>query len=293
MRKRALLLVVVVSAAALLLAACETGTGPSNDEEDIKGVVGPGGKYNGYFSPSDFGSGDQGSPPGSLGGLDDAATPPVGWYRAFTYGAPEIWVHFSDPTNADVLVNYYLQGTMYVDRTQDGIWNPGAKEFALTYIKGGRFVKQGDEWVLTHITPGEFRLTNEEDQTVEIVSVKIESTGFSRTYTDPEEMIPLGDLSHFQPGDEVTVTVTATNSSTAGWVPECFAYIHHDKLRDPMTYDSDTETFVKEYTIGNDERVHHGCVDVLDAQTLMTESGDDYNGSAWAMPYLVGNVPTI
>lgn len=105
-------------------------------------------------------------------------------------------------------------------------------------------------------------------------------------------MIPLDELPHFQPGDEVTVTVTATNESD-DWTPECFAFIHHDRQRDPMTYDGETETYVKTYTIGTEERVHHGCADVLDARMLMTESGDDYNGSAWAMAYYAGDVPTI
>jgi hypothetical protein len=291
MRSRAFILVIGLSITALLFVGCETSTGPSGDEGDIRNGIGEGGEYYAYFYPSDFGVGGQGSPPGMLGGPEDEATPPVGWFRAFTYGAPEVWVHFPDPMNAEVLVHYYFTGTMYVDRIHDGIWNPGSKEFALTFIKEGRFVKQNDEWVLTHITPGEFRLT-EGDQTVEIETVKIESTNFNRTYADPTEMIPLEDLPHFQPGDEVTVTVTATNESD-DWTPECFAYIHHDKERDPMTYDGETETYIKTYTIGNEERVHHGCADVLDAQTLMTESGDDYNGSAWAIPYYVGNVPTI
>jgi hypothetical protein len=290
MKSRAFLIIIGVIVTASLFVGCETSTGPSDDEGDIEGSVGPDGKYNAYFSPLDFGSGDQYSPPGTLGGPEDEATPPVFWYRAPTYGTPEVWVHFPDPSNAEVLVNYYIKGTMYVDRTQDGTFNPGEKDFDLTFIKEGRFIKQNDEWVLTHITPGEFRLT-EGDQTVEIESVKIESTNFNRTYTDPQEMIPLGELPHFQPGDEVTVTVTATNQSDK-WTPECFAYIHHDWWREPMT-NTEAETYVKKYTIGSEERVHHGCADVLDAQTLMTESGDDYNGSAWAMPYLVGNVPTI
>lgn len=274
----------------LMFVGCETSTGPSDDEGDIEGSIREGGKYNAYFSPLDFGPGGQDSPPGTLGGPEDEATPPVGWFRVFDYGQPEVWVHFPDPLNAEVLVHYYAVGTMRVDRTWDGTWNPGTKDFSVTFIKEGRFVKQNGEWVLTHITPGEFRLT-EGDQTVEIESVKIESTDFNRTYTDPTEMIPLGELPHFQPGDEVTVTVTATNESDK-WTPECFAYIHHDRQREPMT-NTEAETYIMTYTIGNEERVHHGCADVLDAQTLMTESGDDYNGSAWAMPYLVGNVPTI
>lgn len=64
MRSRTFLLVIVVSAAALLLAACETGTGPSNDEGNIKGGIGEDGKYYAYFYPSDFGVGGRGSPPG-------------------------------------------------------------------------------------------------------------------------------------------------------------------------------------------------------------------------------------
>jgi hypothetical protein len=291
MRSRAFLLIIGLSITALLFVGCETSTGPSDDEGDIKGDVGPGGKYSAYFYPSDFGAGGQGSPPGAPGGPEEDATLPEGWYRdpnvSITWDA---WVHFSDANNADVLVYWYIKGTMYVDRDFDWEWEPGSKSFDLTCTKEGKFVKQNGEWVLTHITPGEFRLT-EGGQTVEIESVKIESTNFNRTYTDPQEMIPLSELPHFQPGDEVTVTVTATNDSD-DWTPECFAYIHHDKERDPMD-NTDTEMYVKKYTIGNDERVHHGCADVLDAQTLMTESGDDYNGSAWAIPYYVGDVPTI
>jgi|GEM_PF-1457441 len=291
MRTKAFLLIISVLVTVSLFVGCETSTGPSDDEGDIERSIGEGGKYNAYFSPLDFGSGDQDSPPGTLGGPEDEATPPEGWYRDPHVGITwDAWVHFSDANNADVLVYWYIKGNMYVDRDFDGEWEPGSKSFDLTCTKEGKFVKQNDEWVLTHITPGEFRLT-EGDQTVEIESVKIESTNFNRTYTDPQEMIPLGELPHFQPGDEVTVTVMATNESDK-WTPECFAYIHHDWWREPMT-NTEAETYVKKYTIGSEERVHHGCADVLDAQTLMTESGDDYNGSAWAMPYLVGNVPTI
>lgn len=289
MKNRAFLSVIGLSIVALLFVGCETSTGPSNDEGDIRNGVG--GKYAAYFNPlGDFETGDEGSPPGTLGGPEDEATPPEGWYRSVIDAEWEAWVHFSDATHADVKVEWYIQGIMYVDRLFDWEWHPGSKEFNLTLIKEGEFEKQGDEWVLTHITPGEFRLTGG-NQTVEIESVKIESTNFNRTYTDPSEMIPLDELPRFQPGDEVTITVTATNQSD-DWTPECFAYIHHDKQRDPMT-NTETETYVKKYTIGSEERVHHGCADVLDAQTLMTESGDDYNGSAWAIPYYVGNVPTI
>jgi len=281
-------IIVLFAAAFGFSLSCSTTTG-TDDEPDLGGEVT--GNYAAYFYDAESFTGGTGvnayiPPPGS----EADATLPEFWWRTIDNYTYTSTVKNYNGERAELEVVWNIDGTMYIDRTYDSQVNPHTKPLAMIAYVRGEFVFDGGEWVLDKISPINYETTGNE-QTVEIVSVRVQSDNFDRTYTDPDEMLELEDLPLFQEGDEVTVTVTTTNSSTEEWEPPTFGFIHHDEERDDTTYQGDG-VFVKEYTIGANEGVHHGAADIIHAGTLQNETTDDYNSHVWSIPYHVGTIPT-
>ena len=271
-----------------LTMSCTNTTTPN--EPDLGGKVT--GKYAAYFYDSESFTGGQGNggKRGFAPGPEDTATLPVWWWRTIDNYTSTTTITNYDGEYAEVSVEWDIDGTMYIDRTDDQQLNPDHKPLAMTAYVRGEFILVGDEWVLDRISPLNYETTGNE-QTVGIVSVRVKGDTFDRTYTDPEEMLRLEDLPLFQEGEHVTVTATTTNSSDEDWEPPSFAFIHHDRVRDNTTYEGDG-VFTKEYIIGASEGVHHGAADIIPAGTLQNETTDDYNSNVWAIPYHVGSIPT-
>ncbi|MCP4231543.1 MAG: hypothetical protein GY771_15540 [bacterium] len=281
-------LIVVIAAAFALSLSCTDTTTPG--EPDLGGDVT--GTYADYFYDTEAFTGGQNNngKDGFVPGPEDTATLPIWWWRTIDDYTCTTTITNYNGEKAEVSVEWDINGTMYIDRSDDNQLNPGTKPLAMVAFVRGEFILVGDEWVLDRISPLNYKTTGNE-QTVDIVSVRVQSNNFDRTYTDPEEMLKLEDLPLFQEGDEVTVTVTTTNSSDEDWEPPSFAFIHHDKRRNNTTYEGDG-VFVKKYIIRSSEGVHHGAADIIHAGTLQNETTDDYNSSVWAIPYHVGSIPT-
>jgi hypothetical protein len=281
-----LALVAVLALTSGFVTSCTDTTTPG--EPDLGGEVT--GTYADYFydSESFTGGGTKGYAPPP--GPDADATLPEFWWRTIDNYTYTTTITNYNGEKAVVTVEWDIDGTMYVDRDFDYQVNPETKPFSMLADVRGEFVLQGNDWVLTKISPINYVTTGNE-QTVEIISVRVQGETFDRTYTDPDEMLELGDLPLFQEGEEVTITVTTTNSSEDDWEPPTFAFIHHDRMRDNMEYQGDG-VFTIDYTIGSSEGVHHGAADIIHAGTLQNETEDDYNSHVWSIPYHIGSVPT-
>ncbi|MGD8718043.1 MAG: hypothetical protein PVH29_04390 [Candidatus Zixiibacteriota bacterium] len=279
--------------AALACAAwlgCNSSTGPS-DDENVRGLID--GEYAAYFNDSEAYGG--GKPGGdgyerpALGG-DAAATLPVAWWRTVTYAKRDYWIHIEAPyTTADVIVKDDIQGLMYIDRTTNGTLDPGSKPVAIERTRYATFERAttDDPWALTAISPAVWALADAGRQTVAITSVRLVTAGgYDRTFTDMTEPIPLDELPHVTYGEEVTVTMKATNTSGEEWEPATFCFDHHDWKRGLMD-DDGAGTYTGTYTITADPGVRHGGVSGIDAGTMQNESEDDYNADGWSLPFEV------
>jgi hypothetical protein len=291
MFKRAMLAGILPALAALALFSCNSASEPS-DEENLRAKID--GEYAAYFNDGTTMSGGNnggGFDLGTGGGRDATATLPVAWWRELDYSKRTISVTVSAPyTQADVFVKDDIKGDLRVDRSNDRVLNPGSKAIAVYRERYATFERPDTDspWILTAISPARYSLQVNGRQTVVVTSLRVQSDGgFDRTYNNWKELIPLAELPHFETGEKVTVTAKAHNTSSSGWTPVSFAFLHHPVyVRDNMT-DQGNEAYVKEYTIGDDTGVHHAGVDVMDAGTLQNENADDYNGAAWGLPYII------
>lgn len=291
MPKRAIFAVVFTVGAGLALLSCGGASEPS-DEDTIGGKID--GEYAAYFNDNTTMAGGGGGGGLSLtlpGGRDAEATLPVAWWRELDYYKRTVSVTVSAPyTVADVYVKDDIKGDLRVDRSNDHILNPGSKPIAVWRERYATFERTDTDspWALTAISPARYSLQVNGRQTVTITSLQVRSdAGFNKTYSDWTKVIPLAELPHFKTGEKVTVTVKAHNTSSAGWEPASFGFLHHHVYTRDLMADEGEETYVKEYTIGDDGGVHHAGMDILDAGTLQNENGDDYNGEAWGLPYVI------
>ena len=287
MRKRRGWLIIALAATGFAFGSfltCQGTTEPS-DQESIEGLIN--GEYAAYFNDGETmgGGGEEG---GAGPGDGGTATLPVGWYRALTYFQRHVTVAVTSPyTKADVYVKDDVRGTMYIDRSQNGAWDPGSKPFAVWRERYATFERANADspWYLSAIGIANYNCQDPAKQTVNLTSVRVVSSdGFDKTYADPKTPIPLDELPDFGAGVSLTVTAVASNVSTAGWTPVSFGFMHHDLVRENMT-DKGNQTYEKSYTVGTRVGVHHGGVDILDAGTLQNQTEDDYNGNAWGLPY--------
>jgi hypothetical protein len=284
---------ITVGAAALVLLgllACSSTTGPSDDDENVRNLVND--KYKAYFDDSSaYGGGKPGDGlvPGG-GSRDAAATLPIHWWRSLTYAKRTIYITIEAPfTTAGVIVEDELKGVMYVDRTDNKTLDPGSKPFHVIRTRHATFERAttDDPWELTAISPADYAVEEEGRQTVTITSVRLVTEGgYDRTFTSMEEPIPLDELPRVSHGEKVSVTVKAENTSTEGWVPKSFGFLHHDWQRHNMT-DKGNRTYEGEYNITAEPGVRHGGVSVIDAGTLQNETEDDYNADGWSLPFEV------
>lgn len=285
---------ITVGAAALVLLgllACSSTTGPSDDDENVRNLIND--KYKAYFDDSSaYGGGkpgDGGLVPGG-GSRDAAATLPIHWWRSLTYAKRTIYITIEAPfTTAGVIVEDELKGVMYVDRTDNKILDPGSKPFHVMRTRHATFERAttDEPWELKAISPAVYAVAEQGRQTVTITSVRLVTEGgYDRTFTSMEEPIPLDELPRVSHGEKVSVTVRAENTSTEGWVPKSFGFLHHDWQRHNMT-DKGNRTYEGGYSITAEPGVRHGGVSVIDAGTLQNETEDDYNADGWSLPFEV------
>lgn len=227
------------------------------------------------------------------------ATLPVAWYRK-KQGSLTRDISISEVNDtAIVTITANWQGKLYVDRTRDGKRNPGTKPIAVTGVKKAYFEKIFGIWNLKKVSCVDHDLTDKTKQTVEIVQVEAKTSDKNYIISDPGNLMSLdSELPTFSVGTQVTVIATVTNTSQA-WTPPVFVYVHHGMPwahNRQLMYDDGTNgdevaadgKYTRIYTIDAGDKVYRSAfIDVLDSGCLQNETTDDYNSTAWRIPYKV------
>jgi hypothetical protein len=261
--KKSLYLVAVL-ACGLFLFGCNQNKA-SDDRAEIESLIN--GPYAALFGGGDMtGSGEPGSS-NAPNSPNATATQPAHWWRTVSDWNRVITIDFPSDGVADVTVEDTVNGILYVDRTFDGQLNPGQRTWVSRHVKYATFEKTGENWLLTGISIGEWKVQDPVVQYVDIVSMRIEGPNFDHTYNDPSEVIPLTELPQFNANDNVTVTVVTTNNSSSTYSPKTFCYLHHPIwVREPMD-ESPTNTFTHAFTVvGTNWRLLAG--DAVDSATF-------------------------
>ncbi|RMF87606.1 MAG: hypothetical protein D6739_01390 [Nitrospirae bacterium] len=224
------------------------------------------------------------------------ATLPVAWGRR-RIGPVERAVQIEQQGDvAHVTVVSQVHGRLYVDRSDDGVRNPGSKPFAHTVRRLATFERDAAGWHLAAISPAEVQMAEAERQVVHIeeVAATVGDTVVARI-TDPAEELPLpGGLPTLEPGEEVVVTAKVSHDPGSPWSPETFVFLHHGGHRDPMVDDgtgadavAGDGVYTAAYTVAGRLGRRLAVVDALDAACLQNETEDDYAAHGWAIPYRV------
>lgn len=228
-----------------------------------------------------------------------SATLPAAWFRK-KQGAPTRNIIINEQGDtATVTITTNWTGKLYVDRTNDGKRNPGSKPIADTGVKKAYFERIYGIWTLKKVACVDHNLTNPAGQTVDITQVEAKTLSQSYIINDPANLMDLATgLPTFAPGTEVKVIATVTNT-TQTWNPPVYVYLHHGlpwAYNRQLMYDDGTNgdevagdgKYTRTYIIGSGNKVYRSCViDVLDSGCLQTETTDDYNSTAWRIPYKV------
>jgi hypothetical protein len=267
----------------LFLFSCNQNTA-SDDRAEIEALID--GPYAALFGGGDMTGSDEPGSSNSPNRPNATATQPQHWWRTVSNWNRVITIDFPTDGVADVMVEDTVEGILYVDRSFDGQLNPGQRTWVGRHQKYAIFDKIGENWLLTGISMGNWKMDNPGIQYVDIVSMRIEGSGFDHTYTNPAEVIPITDLPQFAANSSVDITVVTTNSSTSTYSPKTFGYLHHPILvREPME-ESPINTFNHSFTVmGTNWRLLAG--DAVDSATFQTESGADYNWNGWVLPFKV------
>jgi len=221
---------------------------------------------------------------------------PVAWGRR-RIGPPDRTVTIDQSGDtAHVTVESRIDGRLYVDTSDDGIRNPGAKPFAHTLHRTATFERDGGGWHLTAISPSDIVMSDASRQTVTIEKVAATVGGeVVAEITDPaaELAVPEG-FPTLQPGDAVVVAATVSHEPGSVWVPDTFVFLHHGGHRDRMVDDgtgadevAGDGVYTGRYTIGDRSGRRLAVVDALDSVSLQNETDDDYAAHGWAVPYRV------
>lgn len=240
------------------------------------------------------------SAPSPSQAADGEATLPAGWGRRLE-GDP-VRNHtiqiIGDTATVETVVD--IDATLYVDTTFDGIKNPGAKPIEDIVYRYSTWMKEDGKWHITEVSPGEVTLSDPGRQTVFVTNVKVYVNDvLVLDVSDPSVKLDVEtEIVHVSNGDAVTVEAAVINSSTSGLDPLTYVYCHPNRPvggRDLMFDDgvnggdrvADDGIWTYQYTVDLAEGVHFAAVDALDSLCLQNETDDDYNSSAWGMPYVV------
>jgi len=203
---------------------------------------------------------------------------------------------------ADVRVVHDVAGTFFiVDDAGDALVLWG-KPFEDLVTRHARFTQQPWGWTLTAISPVEFGLPQEAEQTVFVDSLRAyTSDGLVWETTEPSALYTISTgLPTFSTGEELRVEADVHPGQSSGWTPSQFVFLHHPgpnitgrRTRDIM-FDNGTNgdltegdgTYTRLFTVGPRRGRHFAAVDVIDAPTF-TELEAPYNSGAWGMPYIV------
>ncbi|NOY87337.1 MAG: hypothetical protein GXP52_08565 [Deltaproteobacteria bacterium] len=203
---------------------------------------------------------------------------------------------------ASVSVTHFLEGTFFIADDVGGTLVLWGKPFEDTAVRHAQFARTPAGWKLTEISPVDINLTNMDQQTVEITWLGASVNGETVWETDaPDNLFEVpGEIPTFSTGEEVLVEVQVENSSTSGFNPAQFVFLHRPgpglfgkRIRDVM-FDDGTNgditagdgIYSRTYTIGPCKGRHFAAVDVIDSATF-AQLEAPYNSTAWGMPYII------
>lgn len=303
---------------AIALAACSDTTGLGNasdeDREEIVQLL----QESGFFA-DDFGVAGvaQGASPAPAPYAASGATaaeiaPPRAWGRRHGPPVQRVITVDVDPEAgiAQVTKELVFEGEFLLDITQDDQFNPTSKPLNQTLVQHAQFRRNdaaraeetGRRWRLVAVSPAEVGLTDPLKQTVDIARLEVWVDGEPFLQVeDPSQLFEVdGRVPRLQPEQQVTVKAWVDNSSTAGFTPPTFVYLHlfHASLEMRMWVRLPMDVVVTETDVGSDTYWtlswmvrHRGreriAVDAIDAGTFATQEGDDYNANIWGIPYII------
>jgi hypothetical protein len=227
---------------------------------------------------------------------------PLLWWRGqLERLSREVDIHIEDKTAAVTVVTD-IAGTFFIVDDVGDVLVLGGKSLEDQITRSARFEKMPAGWVLTAISPVKLNASPPSQQTVFIESLRAyigsdliwEATDPATLYSVPE------NLPTFSQGDEVRVEAEVVNTSTAGWYPHEFVFLHRPgpgimgrRTRDIM-FDDGTNgdelasdgVYTRVYMISPCSGRHFAAVDVIDSGTF-ADLETPYNSAALGMPYIV------
>ena len=296
-----------VAAAAAVALACGEGTAPSSQQAQVLAAEQ---EQLGAMEDTDFGAAGatatDAAPAGTGLSADLAATPgdtaPSFWGRLRVVRGGPRPIYRRDVTiqgdTARVQHDITFDGLLLVDTSADGVFNPTAKPLADHMTQHAVLVRDDSSprgWRVAQLSPQDWTVVDASRQTVTVTDVKVyRNDTLLVEVTDPAALFDVTSrVPRFRLGDTVKVVAAVTNTTSSGFAPPTFVYLHvrHAALsgtswhRVQMT-DNGDGTYQRSW-IARRTGIDRFLVDALDSATLLEGTADNYRASEVGIPYRI------
>ena len=296
-----------VAAAAAVALACGEGTAPSSQQTQVLAAEQ---EQLGAMVDTDFGAAGatatDAAPAGAGLSADLAATPgdtaPTFWGRLRVVPGGPRPIYHRDVTiqgdTARVQHDISFDGLLLVDTSADGVFNPTAKPLADHMTQHAVLVRDDSRprgWRVAQLSPQDWTVVDASRQTVTVTDVKVyRNDTLLVEVTDPAALFDVTSrVPRFRLGDTVKVVAGVTNTTSSGFAPPTFVYLHvrHAALsgtswhRVQMT-DNGDGTYQRSW-IARRTGIDRFLVDALDSATLLEGTADNYRASEVGIPYRI------
>ena len=296
-----------VAAAAAAALACGEGTAPSSQQAQVLAAEQ---EQLGAMVNTDFGAAGatatDAAPAGAGLSADLAATPgdtaPTFWGRLRVVPGGPRPIYRRDVTiqgdTARVQHDITFDGLLLVDTSADGVFNPTAKPLADHMTQHAVLVRDDSRprgWRVAQLSPQDWTVVDASRQTVTVTDVKVyRNDTLLVEVTDPAALFDVTSrVPRFRLGDTVKVVAGVTNTTSSGFAPPTFVYLHvrHAALsgtswhRVQMT-DNGDGTYQRSW-IARRTGIDRFLVDALDSATLLEGTADNYRASEVGIPYRI------
>ena len=296
-----------VAAAAAVALACGEGTAPSSQQAQVLAAEQ---EQLGAMVDTDFGAAGatatDAAPAGAGLSADLAATPgdtaPSFWGRLRVVRGGPRPIYRRDVTiqgdTARVQHDITFDGLLLVDTSADGVFNPTAKPLADHMTQHAVLVRDDSRprgWRVAQLSPQDWTVVDASRQIVTVTDVKVyRNDTLLVEVTDPAALFDVTSrVPRFRLGDTVKVVAGVTNTTSSGFAPPTFVYLHvrHAALsgtswhRVLMT-DNGDGTYQRSW-IARRTGIDRFLVDALDSATLLEGTADNYRASEVGIPYRI------
>ena len=296
-----------VAAAAAAALACGEGTAPSSQQAQVLAAEQ---EQLGAMTDTDFGAAGatatDAAPAGAGLSADLAATPgdtaPTFWGRLRVVPGGPRPIYHRDVTiqgdTARVQHDITFDGLLLVDTSADGVFNPTAKPLADHMTQHAVLVRDDSRprgWRVAQLSPQDWTVVDASRQSVMVTDVKVyRNDTLLVEVTDPAALFDVTSrVPRFRLGDTVKVVAAVTNTTSSGFTPPTFVYLHvrHAALsgtswhRVQMT-DNGDGTYQRSW-IARRTGIDRFLVDALDSATLLEGTADNYRANEVGIPYRI------